>query len=129
MTDKQMRRHKFVEWWKHNWFAILVIWLGIWGIGACVQFILFSNYHVEYLEYANVDFEWVDDFGNYEVVIPYEEHSYYLTVRDSKVKFIYAGEDFLNFVVVNHEKRIVDGLDDFSIKSFYINLAYKEIEL
>lgn len=120
---------RFINFWKRYWNIPLIVLLGIVWVGACVQFILFSNYHVEYLEYANVDFEWVDDFGNYEVVIPYEEHSYYLTVRDSKVKFIYAGEDFLNFVVVNHEKRIVDGLDDFSIKSFYINLAYKEMEL
>lgn len=120
---------RFINFWKRYWNIPLIVLFGIVWAGVCVQFILFSDYHVEYLEYVNADFEWVDDFQNYEVVIPYEEHSYYLTVRDSKVKFIYANEDFLNFVVVNHEKRIVDGLDDFSIESFYINLAYKEIDL
>ena len=128
MTDKQMRRHNFVEWWKHNWSTVLLgtILLAVFAI--IIQKVLYSNYFVEYLEYVNADFEWVDDFQNYEVVIPYEEQNHYLTIKDYKIKFIYANEDFLNFVVVNHEKRIIDGEDYFSVQAFYINLCYKEVE-
>lgn len=133
MTDKELKKrirwHKFVEWWRRWSYYLLIIVSGLLAIGLCVRIILFATYHVEYLEYVNADFEWVDDFGNYEVVICHEEQCYYLTIKDYKVKFIYANEDFLNFVVVEHEKRVVDSKDYFSVKAFYINLCYKEMEL
>ena len=83
---------------------------------------------MEDLEYVDVDFEWVDDFHNYQVVVVHEDKPLYLTVADSKVKFIYANEDFLNFVVVTHDRRLVDKKDWYGVKMFYINLNYKEIE-
>ena len=94
----------------------------------CVNTILMSYYYVEDLEFVDADFEWVDDFQNYEVKVYYNDDPLYLTVADDKIKFIFAGEDFLNFVVVDHSKRVVDGQDSFSVRLFYINLCYKETE-
>ncbi len=105
---------------------ILLIISSIIVITVVVHGILNSYYHVETLEYVNVDFEWIDDFQDYEVCIVHEDKSHYLTVKDNKVKFIYANEDFLNFVVVEHNKRVKDKEDWYGITSFYINLNYKE---
>lgn len=95
-------------------------------LAGAVSCILFSDYFVEELEYVDADFEWIDDFQKYEVEIVHNNEAHHLTISDSKVKFIYANEDFLNFTVVEHTKRIVDGQDHYSVKKFYINLKYKE---
>ena len=118
---------KIYTFWRENWNFILFISFCVVAISACVALILNSYCHVETLEYANVDFEWVDDFQNYEICIVHEDKPHYLTFKDNKVKFIYANEDFLNFVVVEHCKRIKDKKDWYGITSFYINLNYKEI--
>ena len=129
---KHKRFPSFKEWWKRYWRSSIIYSLigaiGILGILSATYSILDSYYHVEYLEYVDADFEWVDDFGKYEVVIVHEDEPHYLTVKDNKVKFIYANEDFLNFVVVEHTKRIRDNEDNYYIEKFYINLNYKEIE-
>ena len=122
-------RYKIHMLWKNKWWFILWSVLGLSIIAFEVNILLHSYYYVETLEYANVDFEWVDDFRNYEVVIRYDDKPHYLTIKDSKVKFIYTDDDFLNFVVVKHKKRIMDKKDDYYISAFYINLNYKEIEL
>jgi hypothetical protein len=96
-------------------------------IGFGIKGILYSYYYVETLEYVDVDFEWIDDFQNYEVNIIHEDKEHYLTVKERNVKFIYANEDFLNFVIVKHNKRIIDKKDWYGITSFYINLNYKEV--
>lgn len=111
-------------------YAFVISWFVIGTYLLCygTHCILHSYYHVDDLEYADVDFEWVDDFGNYEVVIVHEDKPHYLTIKDNKVKFIYTTEDLLNFVIVNYQKRIYDGLSKYDIKAFYINLGYKEYE-
>lgn len=118
----------FKDWWRENWRVTIISLCGLLFVCSCTYGIFKSYYHVEYLEYVNADFEWIDDFGNYEVVIVHEDQPHYLTVKDNKVKFIYANEDFLNFVVVDHAKRIYDGQNQYWIKIFYINLNYKEIQ-
>lgn len=114
--------------WSKNWYFILSIIFGVVVLSFCICSTLNSYFYIETLEYANVDFEWVDDFQNYEICIVHEDKPHYLTVKDNKVKFIYVNEDFLNFVVVNHSKRIKDKKDLYEIRSFYINLNYKENE-
>lgn len=130
---KHKRFSSFKEWWKRNWrFSITNALIAIVGITinfSAIYLVLNSNYHVEHLEYVDADFEWVDDFQNYEVVIVHEEKPHYLTVSDNKVKFIYTDEDFLNFVVVDHSKRVYDGQDKYTIANFYINLNYKETQI
>lgn len=128
MTDKQIRRHNFVEWWKKQWFTVFLGTILLTLCAIIIQKVLYSDLYIEELDYIDADFEWIDDFSNYEVVICYEEQNHYLTFKDNKVKFIYANEDFLNFVVINHYQRIIDKEDHFSVKAFYINLNYKEIE-
>ena len=104
---------------------IVSIILSVVVISFVVHGILNSYYYVETLEYVDVDCEWVNDFQNYEVCIVHEDKPHYLTVQDNKVKFIYANEGFLNFVVVEHDKRVKDKEDWYGITSFYINLNYK----
>lgn len=118
-----MKRLKVKDWS----FILYISFLSVLTF-AVVWCFLFCYYFVEHIEYVNVDFEWVDDFQNYEVVVPYENKNLYLTIKDSKVKFIYSNEDFLNFVVVDHDKRIIDKKDWFGVREFYINLNYKEVD-
>ena len=121
------RKEKFVQFWKKWWLVIWYALVGTYIICFGIYSILHFHYHVDYLEYANVDFEWDDDFECYGVLIVYEDKPHYLTVKDNKVKFIYADEDFLNFVVVDYCKRVYDGESRYSIDKFYINLNYKEV--
>lgn len=125
---KPETRYKIRKFWKNNWLFVVTIVLGLFIIAFTVNKVLHSYYYVETLEYVNADFEWIDDFRNYEVVISHNDKPHYLTVKDSKVKFIYANEDFLNFVVVKHDKRIIDKKDWYYISAFYINLNYKEAQ-
>lgn len=116
------------KWIKKWWYIILCTAVHCLFIATLTQNILFSYYKVEELQYGNIDFEWVDDFGNYELEIIHNNKRHWATIKDSKVKFIYTNDDFLNFAIINYEKRIIDKLEKYSVKAFYINLNYKENE-
>lgn len=122
-TEVKIKIHNF---WRNHLLDLILLIALVFAMSACVCNILNFYYHVETLEYVNADFEWVDDFQNYEICIVHEDKPHYLTIKDNKVKFIYANEDFLNFVVVDYSRRIKDKLDKYSVEAFYINLNYKE---
>ena len=107
-------------------FIIVLSLCALLASGGTTYIILSSDYHVDDLEYADVDFEWIDDFGNYEVSFSHHNRAHYLRVPDKKVKLIYTTEDFLNFLVIDYSKRIRDGEDHYTVKVFYININYKE---
>ena len=76
-----------------------------------------------YEEYADVDYEWNDDFDRYEVFIDGLGRFYMPT--DKATLIFLPDDETLNVAVIEKEETIFHKFEQYSLKKFYLNIGWR----